>query len=90
MVCFLCRAREQVTFASLQDFSGFFELIVLEYVKWIFLLTQVSLYTELKNGNCCWLKVFSIFLACIQKRIPTKGGQARTQLRFQFSHFSYH
>ena len=32
-VCFLSRVREQVTFASLQGLSRFFELIVVEYVK---------------------------------------------------------
>ena len=31
-----------------------------------------SLYTALKPGNCCWLLLFSIFLACVPKKFQQK------------------
>ena len=87
---FFCRARELVTCASQLELFSIFKLIILEYVEWIFLLREVSLYIALKTGKCCCL-VFTIFPAYVHKKKKlTKGDQARTKVGFQLFDYSSH
>ena len=43
-----------------------------------------------ENWKLLLAPTFLQFPCVRSKKISTKGGQARTQVGFQFSHFSYH
>ena len=72
-----------------KDFSGFFELILLGYVKCVDISSKyrckLILVWKLETVAGSYSSPF--FLRAF-KQISTKSGQARTQVSFQFSHFS--